>query len=705
MSERAHTRVIARTLFIVTVILLAIGVSLMVRTLDEPANIFAFRGDIAILTSSFAVVGLVLASRRPENPIGWIFLGASVASGLQTLAGEFGTYSRAAGDLRAASIGAWVDAWIWVPITGAVSIHVFLLFPTGRLLSPRWRWFRWVGTIGIVVFGAAFALGGEELGDVPNPFFDIDPGVVDALTLGSTLYLVGVLGGVTSLIVRFRRSRGDERQQLKWFAAAATLLGLFLLVVFMNEFILGSGDQLGRAGSIGMALSFAAVPVSIGISILKYRLYDLDVVVSRTVLYGALVGIITLVYLAIVVGVGSLIGTEGNLLLSIVATAVIAVAFQPLRDLLRRFANRLVYGRRATPYEVMSEFADRVAGTYSLDEVLPRMATIAAEGTGAERVEVWVRVGRDLRLEAWWPTDGQPSTRRLPTAANELPSIPDMDAAIPVTHQDEVLGAIAVAMPRTEALTPAGEKLLGDLASQAGLVLRNVRLIEELRASRQRLVAAQDEERRRLERNIHDGAQQQLVAFSVKLRLARTLAGRDLAKAEALLEELQADNQDALENLRDLARGIYPPLLADQGLAAALEAQARKAALPVDVLTDGIARYPQEAEAAVYFCVLEALQNIAKYAEASRATVRIWRDDGRLAFSVQDDGRGFDPDQTARGSGLQNMADRLDALGGALEIESEPGAGTTVRGGIPAQARAESQASESRSGSNSDLGM
>jgi signal transduction histidine kinase len=210
-----------------------------------------------------------------------------------------------------------------------------------------------------------------------------------------------------------------------------------------------------------------------------------------------------------------------------------------------------------------------------------------------------------------------------------------------------------------------------------------VRLIEELRASRQRLVAAQDEERRRLERNIHDGAQQQLVALAVKIRLARAMAGRDAEKAQDLLDELQGEAQEALENLRDLARGIYPPLLADKGLAAALDAQARKVPLPVRVDPNGVGRYPPEAEATAYFCVLEALQNVTKYAEASSAIVRLRKEDGHLVFSVTDDGRGFDPAATPPGSGLQNMADRVEALGGSLDVDSEPGRGTTVTGRIP----------------------
>ena len=344
-----------------------------------------------------------------------------------------------------------------------------------------------------------------------------------------------------------------------------------------------------------------------------------------------------------------------------------------------------MYGKRATPYEVLTQFSDRMAESYATDDVLPRMASILGAGTGAKSVTIWLLVGSELRPTTTWTEGKGRGSDRLPTEPVPSASLAELTGDVfVVRHQGEQLGAITAAMHANDPMDPTKEKLIRDLAGQAGLVLRNVRLIEELRASRRRLVAAQDAERRRLERNIHDGAQQQLVALQVKQRLVQGMIERDPTKALELMTQLQVDTTEALDDLRDLARGIYPPLLADQGLGAALESQARKSPIPISVETDGVERYPQDVEAAVYFCALEALNNLAKYAGASRATVALSQTNGTLTFAVSDDGVGFSVGERAsNGTGLQGMADRLDAIGGALEIRSAPGEGTTVLGRVP----------------------
>jgi signal transduction histidine kinase len=303
---------------------------------------------------------------------------------------------------------------------------------------------------------------------------------------------------------------------------------------------------------------------------------------------------------------------------------------------------------------------------------------------------VWLHVGQELRVAATWPTGADPAAP-VRIADGELPELAGVDITYPVNHQGELLGALSVTKPASEPLTPADLALVSDLADHAGLVLRNVRLAEDLRArlddlkaAQTRIVRAQDEERRKLERNIHDGAQQQLVALAVKLRMADTLVGRDDDRARGLLGDLQTEVGDALNDLRDLARGIYPPLLADKGLPAALDAQARKAAVPTTVVADGVGRFSEDVEATVYFSCLEALQNVAKYAEATAATITLRSDDGHLEFTVADDGRGFDPNVTGYGTGLQGIVDRVAANGGTVQVRSAPGAGTSLTGRIPA---------------------
>jgi len=394
---------------------------------------------------------------------------------------------------------------------------------------------------------------------------------------------------------------------------------------------------------------------------------------------------ITAVYAGLVVGVGTLAGNRRSPLLAALAAAVVAVAFQPVRQRAGRLANRVVYGRRATPYQVLSDFAQRISVTYANEEVLPQMAQIVAAGTGAEHVQVWLRVGDELRpgASSAGTMDADPlPAGLLPADGQALPPLPEADLSVPVLHQGELLGAISIKMPKGDALRPVGQQLVADVASQAGLVLANAGLIEDLRASRQRLVTAQDETRRRLERNLHDGAQQDLVALRIKLQLADR-AVEDPEQTRQILSELKADASGALENLRDLARGIYPPLLADLGLVAALTAQASRSPLPVTVEAGEIGRFGQDTEAAVYFCCLEALQNAAKYAHATQARICLQVSNTTLHFSVSDDGTGYDARHTPMGSGLRNMADRLAALGGRLEIRSAPSQGTTITGRLP----------------------
>jgi signal transduction histidine kinase len=634
----------------------------------------------------FGVVGALLLSRLRGNRVGALLLFGAAITGASFAAGELATYLVREGvtDGLAVTAAALVSTLGWLVGIFPVILFLPLLFPDGHLPTRRWLPFAWMCVAALGFLAVALTLGGEELTAstedvvVANPLFIPALGRVEIPDLVISIVLVGLLvGSVTSLLIRFRRSSGVERQQIKWVAlAVAALVGSFFLSTIAGAI----GLDEGLVDTVLSGIAFTALPVSVAVAVLQYHLYDLDVVVKKALVAGTLVLLVIGAYAAVVGLLGVITsGNESSGSVFVVAL-LLGLAFRPVTRFARRVADRIVYGRRATPYEVLAEFSERVGESYATEDVLGRMAQILGQATGAASARVWLRVGAQMQPVASWPTDAGPAEVARVTD-DALPAIAGEDA-VEVRDRGELLGALSVAMPPSDPMNPSKERLVRDLASQAGLVLRNVRLVEELRASQRRLVTAQDQERRRLERNIHDGAQQQLVALSVKTRLVRDLTPRDPGKAAEMLTQIDADIQKTLEDLRDLARGIYPPLLVDKGLGAALDAQARRSLVPTTVKADTIGRYPPELEAAVYFSCLEALQNVAKYADASSATVTLTQSDGHLTFEVADDGSGFDPEAVRSGTGLQGIADRLSALHGELTIRSEPGAGTRIRGRI-----------------------
>jgi len=653
-----------------------------------------------------AVIGALIASRHPGNRIGWLALAGGVTLLLSECCKDYGVRAliAAPGSLPAGHLVMWLY-WVTGFLPWTILGITLLLFPDGRLPGPRWRPVAWL-LAAIFAWGDIQAIVGATLA-WSHPFVSLYQVYLPGPFAGILFALPAALAVCAlAVVIRFFRSSGEERLQLTWFAAATTVLGGALVPRILTD---------STASIIVMDAALICLEVTIAVAVLRYRLYDIDIVISRALLYAGLAAFITAVYVVLVAGVGAAAGARSSTWLSAVAAAVVAVAFQPVRARAARLANRVVYGRRATPYQVLSDFAGRIGGAYSVENVLPDLARVVAAGTGARRVVVWLTVGGELRAVASTgpalpatalPALPGPAATAAPaggrsagaesaatgTAGEEssgasgldgLPDgLPDADVVVPVTRDGRLLGAIGITMPRGEPLQPAGRQLVADVAAQAGLALANVGLVEDLRASRQRLVTAQDEARRRLERNLHDGAQQDLVSLVIKAGLAaKHSAG--LPEAREALHELRRDATAALENLRDLARGIYPPRLADLGLAAALGAQASRSSLPVTVDAAALGRFPEETEAAVYFCCIEALANIAKYAAASRAAITLRAASGTLTFCVADDGSGFDAARTPLGAGLRNMSDRLSALGGHLEVTSALGQGTTITGRLP----------------------
>jgi signal transduction histidine kinase len=657
----------------------------------------------------YASLGALIV-RRAGNVIGWYLLVAGIASAIVQLASTYAVLGiKRPGSLPDPAIAGVLAQWSFIPLICGIAF-MLLLFPTGRLPSPRWR-----PVAGLCLLLIALTLIGllVQPQKVPLPA----PGGVSAavqnplgvrsLPWPLAAVLIGNINEVwfvfiallavstVAMVVRYRSGGRELRQQIKWIGfTTATAIGCSLIV--LSSMYLG-GQHWGLLTTIAedaaTAIGLAGFPVAIAIAILKYGLYQIDVIISKAVTYGLLSAALTAVYAGIVVGIGTLAGYAGGPVLTVAAAVVVAVLFHPARQRAARLANRFVYGRRASPYQVLADFAQDMAGQLDAGAALDRMAAVLGGATGAERVEVWVLVGAALSPRSVWPAGAAPGPAPVTvTRSPGLAVLGPVTRAIGVYHQDELLGAITLDKARNEAVSAAEDKLLTDLASQAGLVLRNVRLtaelqatIDDLRASRRRLVQAQDDERQRIERNLHDGAQQQLVALSVHLGLLDTAAG-DPGEVRELAGQLRSGLRAAMDDLRALARGIYPPVLADQGLRAALQAQADRAPIPVLIDAGGIGRYPRDAETALYFCILEALQNAAKYARASLTTVTLNQAGGSLEFSVADDGAGFDPATAAHGTGLQGMADRLSAVGGQLQVTSAPGRGTTISGTVPVTA-------------------
>jgi signal transduction histidine kinase len=659
-------------LFAAAVVIEQLGLLGVPRGTEDGAFFTTF---IGLAVVSWGSAGALIGTRRPENALGLVLAGEAFVIGLISISETIGR-----SDLRLASaVSEILSDWLLLPLLLAVPL-LFLLFPTGRPPSPRWRWAGWALTTSAVTGIFGFIVRGLDSTETPFP---------EQLLLSASgiAGLLGTVLAIGSVVVRFRRSRGEERAQMRWLASLALLGAALFVISLIVEGVAGEGSAAAAIGpGLLLVILTVGLPASIGVSILRYRLYELDVVIKKTVVFAILAALLTLVAVVTLLGASSLIteaaSTETETGVVAAALFVVGVLVWPLWRLARRIADRLVFGGRSSPYEVLSQFSRRVGETYSAEEVPPRMAHVLAEATRADVARVWVAVGNELRLAASWPTDAPEINTRVRLVVDSVPDLGD-EYVMEVRHQGELLGALTVSMPASDPMNPSKDKLVGDLASQAGPVLRNVRLVQDLRDSRRRIVSAQDERARRLERDIHDGVQQQLVALQMKQRLAEGFTETDPARARAMLSQLQAETATALEDLRNLARGIYPPLLADKGLSAALEAQARKAPVPVSVDGDSVGRYAQEVEAAVYFCALEALNNVAKYAEAKSVTVSLLQSNGTLSFTVTDDGRGFDPNAIRGGTGLQGMADRLDAIGGELELMSAPGRGTTVGGRVP----------------------
>ena len=408
---------------------------------------------------------------------------------------------------------------------------------------------------------------------------------------------------------------------------------------------------------------------------------------------GGLSVFVVITYVVIVLGLGAFVGRTDSpdLGLSLLATAIVALGFEPVQIRLERRAIRMVNEGRPSPYDVLSRFSEAVTGPQGGEDVPARMAQVLVEGTGVLWAQVWLTDDDGLVLAATYPL--------LADADLDPPGAapPPGRRTHTVRLAGEPLGVLRICEQEGRPLTPVEDKLFAGLAAQAGVVLDGVRLraqlarravelsgrAKDLRISRERLVEAQDAARRRLERDIHDGAQQHLVALAVNLRLAETLTAQSSERASDVLAAQVGAAQVATDTLIELARGIYPRRLGTDGIGAALRSAVATSPVPVVVIDEGCGRHPRAIEAAVYFCCLEAVQNAVKHADATGVAVALWAEEGVLKFTITDDGRGFDVEAVDDGGGLTNMRDRVDSLGGTMSWLRLADGGTRVCGQLP----------------------
>lgn len=562
-----------------------------------------------------------------------------------------------------ASLPLMVMSTVWVPAAVLPMTMLLLLFPDGHLPGQRWRVVAGAALVGIALMMTGFGVGAWPTAGAEDPVI-----AQVLIAAGGLVVLLAVAGSVTAFVVRWRRAKGAERTQFRVVGAAACAFAVVATVLYPWQPI----------WIPAVLVAFTLLLVVYGLAMARYRLHDLEPVLGRAAVGAILAVGVAALYVAIVVGVGGLVGwgTESTVL-PLVAVAVVAVLIEPARRRVRLLVDRVLYGRQVDRTQVLSRLA-ALASTATPEHVLSEVATLLVRSTGASRAEVWLDV------------DPVPVLAAASGGSDEAGPLLRAD----VVHHEERLGELRLYARAAADLVSDVSELLDDVAHSLGVVVRNARLtaqlraqLDELRQSRQRLVEAHDQARRGMERDIHDGAQSRLIAVRLRVGLAAALAetddGGDGAAVREQLTALGAEVDAAVRSLRELARGLHPPILEQSGVAAALRAHVRDLPLSVAVEADGIGRYDRTIEGAVYFACLESMQNAIRHGGAARVVIVLRDDREQLRFSVRDDGAGFDQRTVAAGAGLANIDDRVSALGGTCRVDSAPGAGTHVRGEIP----------------------
>jgi len=609
-----------------------------------PGDYWLFNTLVAIV---FSMCGAAIVMRRPANPIGWAFIAGALGNGIAGIGGE---YTVLTGD----PIGVWLLTWAWMPLPLAIAVTLHT-FPTGQALTLRWRRVLigalLAGVVGIIVQATSPPMAGAP------PSFRGPPVEINWpawLSVGSFLvYPAAMITGIVSLIMRFRRSRDDERAQIKWLLAACAPF-LILSVV-------------GIGGVIVSAATLLLIAVPVATAILRYRLYDIDLVINRALVYGVLGLLVTAAYLILATALGRLAGGEGSPATATLATVLAALVALAARQAVQHAIGRLLYGRRGDPLAVIGSVARRLESAGAPEGLLSGVVGDLREALKLDAVAVYAVDGALLAGDAGAEGGTQLS----------------------LSHQGELVGELRVWTARGDALKPGDLRLLqDDLGPQLAVAIEAVRLKRDLQRARERLVAALEDERRRLRHDLHDGLGPTLTAITLRADAATNLLARDPARARALLDELRVAAGDAIGEVRQLVHGLRPRALDEFGLVGAIREQGigvDRAGRPGPdvVIVPGaeLPPLPAAVEVAAYRIATEAITNAIRHAGARQCRVRITANSA-LEVEVTDDGHGW-AGRLSPGVGIQSMRERAADLGGTLTIEPVPGGGTSVLARLP----------------------
>ncbi len=634
---------------------------------------------------AFSVVGALVVSRHPKNPVGWICAVDGFVWMLAILSGPYTAYGLAnPGSVPYPVAVSALTTWLWVPAVGLLGIYLPLIFPDGKLPSGRWRLLAWFAGAVIVVESLGIVLAPGPLDGLPgvrNPFgLEGLSRVEDAGIFVVAMLPLCILASAAGLISRFRHSGREVRQQIKWLALAASLVGLAYLgtIAATLLFAPGSLDSARTPAWLsllqsGVLLSYAAVPVAVGVAVLRHRLFDVDVVINRALVYGALTASVVGFYVLVVGYLGAAFRTGGNIGISLVATGLVAVFFAPLRYRLQRSVDRLMYGERDDPYAVISHLGRRLEATLAPGAVLPTIVETLKD---------------TLRLPYAAISLGERDAPGIAASAGRPVGEP---VRLPLSYQTEPVGELLLGPRAGEAgFSAADRRLLSDLALQAGIAAHAVRLTSDLQRSRERLVTAREEERRRLRRDLHDGLGSQLAGLNVQAGVLRRLIPHDPEAADELVGVLRSELKAAIADIRRLVHGLRPPALDDLGLPEALNQLTAhyetggEGGLRVRMESPEATTMPRlsaAVEVAVYRISQEALANVVRHARARSCLVRLSATD-EVRLEILDDGDGM-PGDHPPGVGLISMRERAEELGGTCAVRGAPGGGTRVSVRLP----------------------